>query len=486
MKLKRVICALLCALTFTAVLPAATGQDVAQARAFDPVNYANADPDKYYVEVDLTNNIVTVYEKGETGKYDTVAMQALCTPGAKATPTPTGTFTLNTGRRRFGYFTKYDCYAQYWVQVAGGIYFHSILYSRPVEGYFTRTSFNAIGSVASHGCIRMYVEDVRWLFYNCPPGTQGIIRDDLPAKPELAKSLKKTISASQYKPEPDQYENTPRPEPSAILRTGSAVVNSSGKTVARAAAGDKVTVVLSGRTQTKVRTADGKEGYIKNALLDFQPNGPIEGAKVVNVISKANAKVYDKPTNTIDPSTTLEKGTEVTILSSTVYYHEITAGDVTGYVNKRDISTETIYPDDGESPDEEPGEPEDEETKLTVYRVKSESAFLYEKASNEQPPIARFGEGTDLEYLGYTVYYYKVKVGGRTGFIRKADVGRYTLTLAPDDVYEPQLVELPLEEEEEEAPEEELAPEEEAPGDEPVEIGPEDQSGDELIPSVVG
>lgn len=94
MKLKRVICALLCALTFTAILPAASGQDVAQAKAFDPVNYANADPDKYYVEVDLTNNIVTVYEKGETGKYDTVAMQALCTPGAKATPTPTGAFTL--------------------------------------------------------------------------------------------------------------------------------------------------------------------------------------------------------------------------------------------------------------------------------------------------------------------------------------------------------------------------------------------------------
>ena len=47
-------------------------------------------------------------------------------------------------------------------------------------------------------------------------------------------------------------------------------------------------------------------------------------------------------------------------------------------------------------------------------------------------------------------------------------------------------MELPLEEDEEEAPEEELAPEEEAPGDEPVEIGPEDQSGDELIPIVVG
>ena len=189
----------------------------AQARSFDKVIYANADPDKYYIEVDLTNKIITVYEKGEKSKkYDQIAKQFICTIGTDTDPTPEGTFRLNEMRRRFGYFRKFDVYAQYWTNVSGGIYFHSILYPTPEEGTFTRTSYRALGGKASHGCIRMLVEDARWLYYNCPSGTDGILK--YKEKDEaLRQSLLPTMSVDDYrkqvKANGDEYEAVKRPLP---------------------------------------------------------------------------------------------------------------------------------------------------------------------------------------------------------------------------------------------------------------------------------
>ena len=82
------------------------------AIAFDKVVYANADPNKYFVECDLVNNIVTIYKSDDEGKFTIIAKQFPCTTGAKATPTPVGSFRLNESRRRFGYFRNYDCYGQ--------------------------------------------------------------------------------------------------------------------------------------------------------------------------------------------------------------------------------------------------------------------------------------------------------------------------------------------------------------------------------------
>lgn len=76
---------------------------VPTAFAFDKVVYANADPTKYRIELDLTNNITSIYEKNSKGKYSNLVKQFICTVGASDTPTPTGTYKLNDSRRRFGY-----------------------------------------------------------------------------------------------------------------------------------------------------------------------------------------------------------------------------------------------------------------------------------------------------------------------------------------------------------------------------------------------
>ena len=38
--------------------------------------------------------------------------------------------------------------------------------------------YNKLGSVASLGCIRMAVRDVKWIYDNCPAGTKVTIYDD--------------------------------------------------------------------------------------------------------------------------------------------------------------------------------------------------------------------------------------------------------------------------------------------------------------------
>lgn len=48
---------------------------------------------KYYIEVDITNQIVTVYQNGNRTNSG-IVRQMICSTGASGTPTPTGTYTL--------------------------------------------------------------------------------------------------------------------------------------------------------------------------------------------------------------------------------------------------------------------------------------------------------------------------------------------------------------------------------------------------------
>ena len=141
------------------------------ARALDELK--NTDPDKYYILLDTKNQIVTVYERDETGAYSRIVRQFLCTTGKMevdpedpedvATPTPRGIWRIG-GRERFGKFANFSGeYARYWTQIVGSVYFHSIMFSRRDVDHLQRSAFRNLGRAASHGCVRLYVEDARWL-----------------------------------------------------------------------------------------------------------------------------------------------------------------------------------------------------------------------------------------------------------------------------------------------------------------------------------
>ena len=77
----------------------------------------NNDPEKYYILLDLRNQIVTVFEKDENGEYTKVVRRFLCSSGktdvdeadteAEATPTPRGIWKIG-GRERFGKFANFS------------------------------------------------------------------------------------------------------------------------------------------------------------------------------------------------------------------------------------------------------------------------------------------------------------------------------------------------------------------------------------------
>lgn len=130
---------------------------------------------KYYITVDLTNQIVTVYDSENTDDSH-IVRQMICSTGRPATPTPTGTFYLpsksqSSERTEWYYFPKYKCYAKWATRIRGGILFHSTLFSAAKRGP-TSASTRALGSKASHGCVRLRVDDAKFIAVNCTSGTK--------------------------------------------------------------------------------------------------------------------------------------------------------------------------------------------------------------------------------------------------------------------------------------------------------------------------
>lgn len=125
---------------------------------------------RYQVEVCVSKQRVYVYE-WNYGAYNKQVKTMKCTTGAVDTPTPIGSFKMGGPCGRWYYFAKFECWAQYASRITGGILFHSVLYSEKDESTLRQGSVAALGSRASHGCVRLSVEDAKWIYNNIPAGT---------------------------------------------------------------------------------------------------------------------------------------------------------------------------------------------------------------------------------------------------------------------------------------------------------------------------
>ena len=84
-----------------------------------------------------------------------------CVTGAPSTPTITGEY-KTTGFKRTNLTT--DVRARWCTQINGGYFFHSILASN-----------SELGGSRSHGCIRLAVENAKWIYDNIMQGTKVYI-----------------------------------------------------------------------------------------------------------------------------------------------------------------------------------------------------------------------------------------------------------------------------------------------------------------------
>ena len=127
----------------------------------------------YAIEVDVTNQIVTVYRAEDMGDSG-VVRQMICSTGVNEC-TPVGRFTLNqrnsAERTEWYAIPAYDCYVQYVTRIIGGYLFHSLPYAEEDETTLDTEAAALLGTPASHGCIRLRPEDAKWIAKNCPNGT---------------------------------------------------------------------------------------------------------------------------------------------------------------------------------------------------------------------------------------------------------------------------------------------------------------------------
>lgn len=277
-----------------------------RANAMDELK--NDDPDKYYILLDLRNQIVTVFERDENGEYTKVVRRFLCASGRtdvdeadpedEATPTPRGIWKIG-GRERFGKFANFSAsYARYWVQIVGSIYFHSLLFSKRSVDSMERQAYSDMGNKVSHGCVRLYVEDARWLYYYACPGTTVEVSASEPSNKEMKRALKSKISFSEYnafqKTITDETEELPNPHvwvtvEGARLRKG---CGNAFDSVARLNVGDELEVLLDSEVWVKVRFGK-KEGYVLRGYISYQ-QGVMDTKPDADVL-KSTEWLYTEP-----------------------------------------------------------------------------------------------------------------------------------------------------------------------------------------------
>ncbi len=120
----------------------------------------------YCLIVDRSLNRVGIY-RGNSGAREPVRV-VYCATGVN-NATPTGQYYLG-GRGRSFSGDNYTCY--YFTSFIGSKYlFHSVLYKKDTMEILN----GKLGKQLSHGCIRLNIDDAKWIFSYLPAGTGVVI-----------------------------------------------------------------------------------------------------------------------------------------------------------------------------------------------------------------------------------------------------------------------------------------------------------------------
>ena len=156
----------------------------------------------YLIKVNKQQNCITIYEKDSEGEY-TVPIKAMSCSTGYATP-------LGTYDTKIKYRWKLlidDVWGQYATRIVGSILFHSVWYTHMDPNTLSYYQYNKLGTTASHGCIRLTVEDAKWIYDNCKIGTTVIIYNDSDPGPLGKPSTLKLTGSSGWDPTDPSKDN---------------------------------------------------------------------------------------------------------------------------------------------------------------------------------------------------------------------------------------------------------------------------------------
>lgn len=234
----------------------------------------------YLIKVNRAACTVTIYGKDSKGKYTVPIKAMLCSPGWD---TPLGTY--KTPAKYRWKLLMGDVWGQYSTRVVGGILFHSVWYYSQDPSTLSNRQFNNLGSIVSHGCIRLNVEDAKWIYDNCPLGTTVTIYDDKNNPGPLGKpeAIKLSSSSGQgYDPTDIWTKSNPyndkKPTISGVkdqtVKYGSSVDLKSGVT-AKSITGTDVTskiktaITYNGKEVSKVDTKQAGTYKVTYSVTDL-------------------------------------------------------------------------------------------------------------------------------------------------------------------------------------------------------------------------
>lgn len=151
---------------------------------------------QYCIAVNRATNTVTVYGKGDDGKFTKPIKAMVCSVGLNGA-TPIGQF------KTYDYFGEKWCrmvdatYGRYALRITGSIMFHSVTYTiNQDKSSLQYNEYNKLGSAASHGCVRLSVADAKWLTENTSSGTIVKIFDGTLSSDPLGKPTPQKIDVN--------------------------------------------------------------------------------------------------------------------------------------------------------------------------------------------------------------------------------------------------------------------------------------------------
>ncbi|MEA2015140.1 MAG: L,D-transpeptidase [Actinomycetota bacterium] len=124
------------------------------------------DAGSFRIEVNLLKQVVYVFYREE------LIRKMVCSGGTVGKPTPEGEF-KTTQQGEYFWSDKYNIGAYYWIRFHNDYLFHSVPFD--AEGQMIVEENEKLGTHASHGCIRLGLEDAAWMYDMLPLGIKVLI-----------------------------------------------------------------------------------------------------------------------------------------------------------------------------------------------------------------------------------------------------------------------------------------------------------------------
>lgn len=244
---------------------------------------SNTGTTKYKLEVNCEQNVVNVYTKDENGEYTNCVKVMLCSVGSD-TPT-SGTYSLKKydGWEWKGLFG--DVYGQYATQITGNILFHSVPYTEKYNhASLEYWEYDKLGTPASMGCVRLTVQNAKWIYNNCAAGTKVKFYKDSNPGP-LGKPSERKISSET------EYRNWDPTDPSSENPWRNYTVKEENSNT-----GNTSTITNSGNTNSEnanITTNTEKTNIAVNSEKINTENSEVKNNQTVNDVSNEDKKVND-------------------------------------------------------------------------------------------------------------------------------------------------------------------------------------------------